>query len=422
MIGEAVALVRAWRIKSLAPEGLRDLQNALLRELVAHACASVPYYTELFRTAGIRPQDIRTVDDLSHVPITTKQQLKAAGDAATIARGVDPAQCLRLPTSGSTGRPFQVTMSHADGRRRQRIEFRNLVSTGFRSRDRLVVLGAVRDRRPRLNDRLGLYATRVVSGTLSPEEQLRRLEQISPDVLWFYPSTMRGVLRAAGGALPKSVRPRVLISSSEVLHVNLEEEVTAHFGVRPLQFYGSIETGRISAECPARRGMHIQSDGVVVESWNGDRPAAAGEPGTAVVTVLWNRTMPFIRYRLGDVIELTGDSCTCGSHFPMMRKPLGRDNDVVRLAGGRVVAPLVFGFALRNFAGIDQFRVTQEALDRFSLALASRRPWADDALDAVRNAVREVLRANVEIDVKIVESLPEEPGKLREFISKVPSG
>ncbi|MGH9671774.1 MAG: hypothetical protein ACRD44_01210 [Bryobacteraceae bacterium] len=258
-----------------------------------------------------------------------------------------------------------------------------------------------------------------MAGTLSPAEQLRRLDKLSPDVFWFYPTTLRALLHAAGGSIAGIIRPRLLISSSEMLADDLDGQLRDEFGSSPLQWYGCIETGRIGAQCPARRGLHIQLDSVVLESWAGDRAARVGEAGSAVVTTLHNRTMPFIRYRLGDLVELSAESCSCGSNFPMIGKLLGREGDVVRLADGRVLASFVLAYSLRNLPGIDQFRITQETLDRFTVVLASRRPWAEHEIDGVRLSIRQALSGNVEVEVRIVESLPVEPGKFRAFISKL---
>jgi phenylacetate-CoA ligase len=95
----------------LSSEELYRLQNIKLQTLIRHAYQNVPYYHSLFRSAGLSPQDIRSTEDLKYLPITTKEDLKAAGMERIIAKGVSPSSCHRMNTSGSSGNPFVVYLT-----------------------------------------------------------------------------------------------------------------------------------------------------------------------------------------------------------------------------------------------------------------------------------------------------------------------
>ena len=84
----------------MPPEELRELQERKLRRVVRHAYERVPFYRERFRHAGIHPEDIRTLEDLRCIPVTTKRDLQLAGPERTLAEGVDPSACTLLRKSG----------------------------------------------------------------------------------------------------------------------------------------------------------------------------------------------------------------------------------------------------------------------------------------------------------------------------------
>jgi phenylacetate-CoA ligase len=418
MIGEITSLWRLWRSRNLSPERLRLLQERKLRETVRFAFEQVPFYRDRFRAAGLDPRDIRTLEDLPLIPITTKPQLREAGEPAILARGVVRRQCRELHTSGSTGGPFRVLLTPADQQVRQLVEFRGLRAAGFAARDRLAVLGPSALWPPRLHNRLGLFRSEVVLGSLLPEEQWRRLQELAPDILWFYPTVLRGVLHAAGDRI-RSLRPRLLISSSEVLDEGLRRRLVTTLGIAPYNFYGCMEAGRLAAECPAREGLHVNADHVVLESWADGRLAPPGQTGTALVTTLNTRAMPFLRYRLGDLVSLIERPCSCGCCFPLLREPQGRDDEMLRLPSGRLLSPLVLNLVLRRRLEIDHYRVIQDRQDHLLVQIAGGKRWPPAAVEELRQELSTAVGERLHTEVQFLESIPEEPGKFRTFVSQL---
>jgi hypothetical protein len=167
MIGEAVELIRLFRNLRLPPERLRRLQERRLRSLCRHARDNVPYYRRRFESAGIQPDDIRTLEDLRRLPITTKNDLRVAGLSEVVDRRADLASCVTLSTSGSIGEPFTAYLTPAEARTRALVQFRTLVTVGFRPWDRLIVFGPFRGLTTRLHQRLGLYRARTCAARSS---------------------------------------------------------------------------------------------------------------------------------------------------------------------------------------------------------------------------------------------------------------
>jgi len=413
-------LGRLLRNRYLPPEELRELQESKLRAVFGHAYEHVPYYRTLFRSAGLTTQDLRTLEDLRRVPITSKEALRAAGVEGALAKGVDPSSCLVSVSSGTTGKPSAAYHDAREARTRTLVGFRALHTAGVRPWDRLVQF-LTRRRPPSLMNRLGLYRTYVLPQSLTVEEQIQHLKRIRPTVLRIAPSKLRAILHHVDYRLSEIVRPRMLITSSEVLDEGLKRKVLAELDVEFFNFYVSTEFAEVASDCPAHEGLHVNADQLIVECLDDNgQPAEPGQPGVVVVTSLYGFIMPFIRYRLGDICTPIEGQCSCGSTFPLISAPLGRRDDVLRLPSGKILSTINLGMILKTVDGIDQYRYTQESLDRFVLQLVLWKHPGEERLAQVRKQVLDYLGEPVSFEVQIVDRLPEDKGKIRRFISRVP--
>ena len=140
MIAEILELRQLLPNRKLSADELAELQNRKLRAVIHHAYENVPYYRSLFSSVGLSPGDIFTVEDLKHVPVTTKDDLRTAGVERTTTKGLDLASCHTQDTSGTTGKPFTTYLTDSEARIQKNVAFRALLSIGIRPRDRLTVL------------------------------------------------------------------------------------------------------------------------------------------------------------------------------------------------------------------------------------------------------------------------------------------
>jgi len=414
-------LRRLFRNRYLPPDELKALQERKLRAVIEHAYENVPYYRTLFQSAGLTPQDVRILEDLRQVPITSKEALRAAGVEGALARGVDPASCELNRTGGNTGKPFASYHDAREAQTRRLVGFRALHTAGVRPRDRMVI-SRPRSRRPSLMNRLGLYRSHSFSHFLDVEEQIQQLKRIQPTVLRFAPSKLRAILHHVDYRLSEIVRPRMLITGSEVLDDGLKKRVLADLDVELFNFYVSSEFAEIASDCPAHKGLHVNADQLILECLDNDgQPAEPGQPGVVVVTSLCSYVMPFIRFRLGDICTPIEEKCSCGSSFPLISAPLGRHDDVLRLPSGKIVPVLSLGAILMGVDGVDQFRYIQESLDRIVLQMVLWKHPGQQRLSEVRRQSLEYLGEPVSFEVQIIDRLVEDEVKFRRFISKVPS-
>ena len=418
MIDHVSELARLLRGCLPSSDELEAIRERKLRALISYAYEHVPFYRTRFIAAGITPDDVRGVSDLRHVPVLTRDELRAAGTDGR-AYGVDLAHGRVARTSGSSGKPLAVFRTPGEDRLRRALEFRSMRWAGLRPRDRIVNVGTTHAIPPSPLRYLGLYRLTLVSPSLPVDEQIARVRQLQPNVLWIYPTALRALLGRIG-SLRSLAHPRTIVTSAEPLDPVLHQRVSTDMDVEFLNFYGSVESGRIAWECAAHEGLHINADCVILELAGDTELPDAGS--SVIVTNLNSFAMPFIRYRLGDRCEFIQRPCSCGVALPLMKPPRGRDWDVVKLPSGKLLSPWGINPFLRELDSLQQFRLTQERSDYFVLQLVLARPIADHELATLRRQLLSHLGEPVTLDIDVVDAIEEGALKFRTFISKVAAG
>jgi phenylacetate-CoA ligase len=421
MLGELLGIRRLLKNRTLSADELNDLRDRKLRAVVRHAYDSVPYYRSLFDSAGLSPEDIKGAEDLDRVPVTTKEDLRRAGLNNIVAKGIDPSGCTTVPTSGTTGQPFTAYLTRGDVAARRKVEFRSLLSIGFRPADRLAVLGPSMPHRKRLHQRLGIFRSINISPLIAFEEQVERLKMMRPTVLWAYPTVLRALIERLDYRLSSIISPRALITGAEVFDDILRKRVLSDLELETFNFYGCNETGRIAWECAAHEGLHVNTDHVILEALDGELHPGPGTRGGSVVTTLNALGMPFIRYRLGDIITFLDKECSCGMPFPLIGPPEGRAWEMFRLSDGATLPALALHYIVWRFHDrVDIFRFTQNSYNSLDLELVPRGRTDGDMIEEIRSRITGLVGKQVSFDIHIKDSIRDDNLKFSSFVSKLP--
>ena len=176
------------RSQWLEGQRLRRRQEARLRGLVKHAYDTVRYYRDLFDQSGLSPADIRGLDDLAYIPITTKADLQAAGRDAALSYAFDPVDLVCEHTSGSTGQPFTVHFDRRFVAMRNALFLRVLATAGYRLNQRLMLITSERSRVDRR-----WPSWRYASIEAPPENLMAEMEEFRPQVLYGCLTSLRQV-------------------------------------------------------------------------------------------------------------------------------------------------------------------------------------------------------------------------------------
>jgi phenylacetate-CoA ligase len=413
---------------------LRDRQQAQLKRLALHATAHVPFYAN--RLGTLADADGKAFwDAWLGLPLVTRQEVQEAGDDL-LSRAIPEGHggLSEIFTSGSTGRPVRAVRSELWQIMWSAVTVREHL---WHKRDLSRKLAAIRDstagkatypegeRFERWGFSTGdIFATGPcvsLNITTPLDQQLAWLDREAPDYLLTHPTMLDRLVRRSAETGFRPARLRQVLTLSEILAPGLRELCRASWGVPIVDTYSTREAGYLALQCPDTEHYHLQSESVLVEILDtAGRPCAPGEIGRVVVTPLHNLAMPLLRYDVGDYAEV-GESCACGRGLPVLRRILGRRQNMLRLPDGGERWPLLSSDdigKLLALAPIRHYQFAQTARDRIEVRLQTVRPLADEEALRVTAWARAKFGGTFQIDLSYpVELARTAAGKFEDFIS-----
>jgi len=412
---------------------LRDYQNEKLRRIVKYAFENSRFYHEKLKEAGVKPEDVRTVEDLGKLPIVRKDEFKAhveLGDV--VSREFDVADLSVLRTSGSTGKPLRLYISGVENEFRKAKHLRAQIVLGQKPWHRWVTITSPLHfaETSRLQRLLRLYGVFAVSVFDDLETQVKKIEKLRPDVIDGYSNSILLLAKEVQRRGLGTIRPKFLVSGAELIDGGSRKYVEDVFSVPFYDQYACVEFERIAWQCQEKSEYHIDADSIVMQfvDSNGE-DVAPGEKGEVVCTSLFNYAMPFIRYALDDVgVPSETAQCSCGKGFPLMKMLEGRKTSLLTLPSGRVLAPFAFMLSVwtfKHYECIDMFRVIQRKKDLVVFKLKVKN--CSVAMEVVEKELLAHLRRTlgvssdeVAFEVEFVEDIPlDKSGKFRVVVSEL---
>jgi phenylacetate-CoA ligase len=410
---------------------IRSRQWEAIRNLLRHARATVPYYRTEWDAADIDPDDLKTLDDFSRLPILTKADIRAHGSALISETYSDPRDRMRKTTSGSTGVSLEVWLDEESSQFKRACALRADEWSGWRFGEPVAMIWGnppylKRGWRGRLRNAL-LDRERYLDTLKMNEFAMSRyaddLARRPPSLIFGHAHSVYLFAEFVRRYRPGSIRPRGIVTSAMILHNWQRRVIEEAFACAVTNRYGCEEVSLIACECDRHEGLHVNADGVYVELLRDGQPAAPGEPGSVVLTDLSNRAMPIIRYQVGDVAVWGNRPCSCGRGARLLERVEGREADYVTTASG----DLVSGISLtENFAvlvpGIAQLQIIQEELDRFVFRIVKGDDFSPVSRERIAELVAERFGPETRFEFEYLQAIPQEPsGKYRFCISKVAS-
>ncbi|MGH7963298.1 MAG: hypothetical protein ACRERD_15995, partial [Candidatus Binatia bacterium] len=231
------------------------------------------------------------------------------------------------------------------------------------------------------------------------------------------------------GITPQDIRTvadlfAIPITSRTDVQQLMRHQISTAFRAPVFNTYGSHEFKLLAWEYAETGEFHTCDDGMILEVLKEGRPAASGERGEVVGTNLHSFAMPFIRYRLGDIVMKGSDACRCGQPFSTIQKIPGRMIDYFPLLDGRLVHPyeIVVPYLLGEDVWIRQYQLTQERQDRVILRVVPSTTPSPQKLAFLEESVTTLLDQGVEFHVILVPEIQLElNGKFRVSRSLVKS-
>jgi phenylacetate-CoA ligase len=374
-------------------ERLEAFQLEKLRETVQHAYTASPYYRELFERERLRPEDLRSLEDIRHFPTLTKEEVRENLDRMIPAE-FEERSLMHLVTGGTTGSGLVLPFEERYRNRERGFVWHLWETAGYKPRMLAAILRN-RDCPPDLNDGIWYMdkpsnAVILSAHHLGPDtigRYLEVLERRRPKVLIAYPSLAHlliGYARDAGWS--EKIFDLVLLAS-ETLYQFQERELEAVLQAPVRTLYGHVEGCALFGYCERSSDYHVQLEyGHVEFLKEDDSPAGPGEVGEIVATNFENRVLPLVRYRTGDLAEPSARTCSCGRQYPLVEKIEGRQGDYIQTPSGRRHSPTVIEFAMdkvliEGCEGFADLQIVQQRLDELLVKVVPGKRFTQNCLD-----------------------------------------
>ena len=405
---------------------LEAKQFAQLREVLAHAAQTVPFYRERISAAGVDPSHDIDLATFMRLPLLTRRDIQRNG--AALRSQILPqghGQLVEHKTSGSSGEPLRVFGTQLDSLFWLSQTLRDHSWHGRDLGGKLCVI------RSRVNDSEqpgwgpatdALFVTgpsAILNIRSDPARQLEWLRQQDPDYLLSHPTNLRELARLSlreGIRLPRLRQARCF---GETLPQDLRALCHDAWGVTVTDIYSAEEVGYIALQCPKHEHYHVQSEHLLVEILDdAGQPCPPGAIGRVVVTTLHNFAMPLIRYALTDYAEV-GNACDCGRGLPVLTRILGRSRNMLVLPDGRRYWP---SFPIMRFAdaSIRQLQIIQRTPETIEARFVAERPLQANEERTLISAIQDALGFAFAVTLQPVAEISRTPGmKFEDIISLV---
>lgn len=381
-----------------------------------HSYENVLFYHRKFDHAGIKPEHITGFEDLSKIPLTTREELQRLPLETVTTRGIDIEQCEKTTTSGATGTPLTLILDRRTVEYGNAMWIRALERAGLKNRDRMAVI-----RHPgyfpkeHWFQRIGIRPRKNVSALGTTESQIAILEEYRPQAIKGYSSSLWEIARTLEHR-PHHIKPRLTFSGGELMSPQARKSITTSFDTEVFDNYGTTEFSLIAWECKEHMGYHINTDSLLVEFLDSrGESVVEDEKGAVVCTGLYNYAMPLIRYRGDDIAVPMDVQCPCGVKLPLLKGIEGRQSDLLMTLDGRSISPWrFFPYPFDDYSGIIQFTIIQERRDRIVFRLVLEGTFDMSRLDLARQRIKGLFGEEMQIDFRIIDKFDrEKSGKIR---------
>lgn len=423
------------KMETMTRAQIEALQLERLQATVQH-CMNSPFYRKRFEEAGLKPEDIKTLDDIRRIPFTTKQDLRDTypfGMASVPLR-----ECTRLhSSSGTTGTPTVILHTQKDLEEWAAQVARNLWMVGLRPDDVFQNSSGYGMFTGGLGfqygaERLGMLTIPAAAG--NSIRQIKFITDFGTTALHAVPSyvtRLYEVMQSMGVDPRRDTKLKVLAIGAEPHSEEQRRRIEDMMGVKAYNSFGMSEMcgPGVGFECQEQNGLHFWEDYYIVEIVDPEtlEPVPDGEVGELVLTSLCREAMPLLRYRTCDLTRVLGRTCPCGRNHVRIDRMRGRSDDMMVLRGVNIF-PIQIEKILMTFPELASNYLitltTDEDNDNMTVEVELEELFTDDyrRLQNLTNRIQRALKDEILLTphVKLLPkgSLPVSEGKAVRVVDK----
>ena len=423
------------KIETMPPEELKRHQLKKLKEIVSYCYENNVFYRKKFDNVGLKPESIRSLEDLRKIPFTVKTDLKDNYPFGMVAAKPDEIVEIHA-SSGTTGNPIIGAYTKNDMDVWQELMARSIYTTGGRHTDTIHIAYGY----GLFTGGLGVhYGAQKVGAKIVPasggmtQRQIKLMKDLGATILACTPSfaVYLAETMTQEGVDPRTeLKLKIGIFGAEPWSDKIRERIQKEMGIEAFDIYGLTELcgPGVAIECPQHNGLHVAEDHFIVETIDPDTGEVLpqGEEGELVFTGLTKTGMPMLRYRTRDISRVETEKCACGRTAARMMRVHGRSDDMLIIRGVNVF-PSQIEYAVMCFSELaTQYLIVVDrpgALDTFAVKVeltdkASKDPKLDKNI--LKNEIQKQIHivTGISADVEIVKpgELPRTEGKAKRVL------
>jgi phenylacetate-CoA ligase len=445
----------AWNAEeTLSRQELSKLQSERLQKVCERVYARVPFYKKKFDEKGVKPSDIKNIQDVAKLPFTKKADLRDNYPYGLFAESLE--NIVRIhASSGTTGKPTVVAYNRNDINLWADVMARTFTCAGVTSRD--VVQNAYGY--GLFTGGLGAhYGAERVGASVIPisggntQKQILLLQDFGSTAICCTPSFALYIYDVACEMKINldTIKLRVGLFGAEPWTEEMRGEVQERLRIKAIDIYGLSEIigPGVSSECiEAQDGLHINEDHFYPEIINPEtgEQLPYGQEGELVITSMSREAMPLVRYRTGDITSLNPEKCKCGRTLVRMRRVRGRADDMLIIRGVNVFPSQVESVLLRSeevaphyvievkrSGRLDEMNVNVEVTPKFMEEMATKvlstdlKAFVQEEEELVRlkheiqKNVKDIIGVNTEVTLRPPNSIQRSEGKAKRVIDNRP--
>jgi len=420
-------------IQFMSREDIESLQLERLKKQVRHAYENVPMYRKRFDEAGVRPEDIKELSDISKIPFTVKNDLRDHYPYGILAVPLERVNRIHA-SSGTTGIPTVVSYTTKDLDTWSDLMARCYSCAGVEPSDIVqnaygyglftgglgFHMGA---------ERLGTMIVPTATG--NTKRQIKMMLDMKTTILACTPSYAIYLIEALKkeGISKDDLNLRIGMHGAEPWSEEARQHIQKHLGIKAQDLYGMSELygPGVAVECPEQDGLHIWADEFLVETIDPETGEVLppGEKGEIVFTMLTREAMPLLRYRTRDLAVINWEKCKCGRSHPRIMRIKGRSDDMLIVGGVNVFPSQVEDILVGIEELGEQFQIILEhdKLDHLYIQVeVSDEYWNRVDLDWLNKKVSDALQASLTLRARVEllspGTLPRTEGKAKRVIDR----
>lgn len=425
------------KIECAKKEDLKNIQSERLVKLAKYVYDNSPVYKQKLSEVGIIPTDIKSIDDITKLPFTSKEDLRDSYPFGLFSTDIKNVAEIHV-SSGTTGNPTVVGYTKRDLNLWANIAARSIACAGGNKGDKIQIsygYGLFTGGLGIHYGALRLGATIIPTATGQTKRQIKLMQDFKPRIIACTPSYILYLAEEMKelGIDPRTSSWEVGIFGSEPWTTAMRDKIDFTLDLISTDIYGLSEImgPGVAQECQYRQGLHIWSDLFYPEivDPNTGQSLPEGQDGELVITALTKQAIPLLRYRTRDIVSITYETCKCGRTAPRISKIKGRTDDMIVVRGINIFPTQVEHALLQVDGALPNYQLivdrTASALDTLEVLVEVDEKLFTDELKALENLKAKIKRAidstvGLGVNVKLVEpkTLARTEGKSKRVIDK----